>query len=189
MGVSFHLAAARAFRSSRLSRAAFAIALLCMACDESCSCSSRTSSGSTMPALSPSVASSEERQPVSLVRLIGQPEAFRGERVQVIGFVSIEREGTAIYLHKEDFLQGIAPNGIWLDLERAKVPTPRQSGYAIVEGRFDPTVHGHLGLFPGGIYEIDRVTPLPSRADFAPPPTHPALPPIDAGPSGNAPPR
>jgi hypothetical protein len=137
-----------------------------------------------MPTPAPSAGSSAELQPVSLVRLIAQPEAFRGARVQVVGFVSIEREGTAVYLHKEDFLQGIAPNGIWLDLEKANMTIPPESGYAIVEGRFDPTVHGHMGLFPGGIDEIDRVTPLPSRAEFV---RAPRAPMFDAGPSGKPP--
>jgi hypothetical protein len=121
-----------------------------------------------------------------MVQLLAQPEAFRAARVQVIGFVSVEREGTAIYLHKEDFLQGISPNAVWLDLERALVIPPQKSGSAIVEGRFNPDEHGHMHLFSGALEEVDRVTPLPSRSEFAPPPPRPAAP--DAGPlSGPAP--
>jgi hypothetical protein len=128
---------------------------------------------------------SSER-PVSILQLLAQPEQFHGARVQVVGFVSVEREATAVYLHKEDFLQGLTPNAIWLDLEGAKVSVPQKSGYTIVEGRFDPTQHGHMGLFAGGIDQIDRLTPMPSRVEFAPPPRVPTF---EAGPLPSAMPR
>jgi hypothetical protein len=122
------------------------------------------------------------------MQLIAQPEQFHGARVQLVGFVSIEREETAVYLHKEDFLQGLTANAVWLDLEKAGVNLPQKSGYAIVEGRFDRTQHGHMGMFAAGIDQIDRVTPMPSRAEFAPPTRAPMF---DAGPLPSAmpPPR
>ena len=46
-----------------------------------------------------------------------------------------------------------------LDLEGARVALPQKSGYAIVEGRFDPNQRGNMGLFAGGIDQIDRLTP------------------------------
>jgi hypothetical protein len=172
-------------------RMALASALLGISCDESCTCSSNTFSRSetmttasaTAPAASAPLPSD---RPVSILQLIAQPELFQGVRVQVVGFVSIEREGTAVYLHKEDYLQGLTANAVWLDLERARVNLPQKSGYTIVEGRFDRTQHGHMGMFAGGIDQIDRLTPMPSRADFAPTPRAPTF---DAGPLPSAMPR
>lgn len=53
-------------------------------------------------------------QDVSLIQLIAQPEKFEGKRVRFIGFLRIEFEGNAIYLHREDFDHGITKNGLWL---------------------------------------------------------------------------
>jgi hypothetical protein len=180
------------FRYAR--RVALASALLGISCNESCTCTSNTFSRSdTAPAASEvpgatptgSAQLSSDR-PVSILQIIAQPELFHGARVQVVGFVSIEREGTALYLHKEDFLEGLTANAVWLDLERARVNLPQKSGYTIVEGRFDPTQHGHMGMFAAGIDQIDRLSPMPSRADFAPPPRAPTF---DAGPLPSAMPR
>ncbi|MBF9140172.1 hypothetical protein [Hymenobacter properus] len=50
---------------------------------------------------------------VSLVKLIANPEKYDGKTIQVIGFLNLEFEGDAIYLHKEDFDQGLTRNGFW----------------------------------------------------------------------------
>jgi len=182
---------ARASSFRHACRVAFASALVCISCNESCTCTTNTLSRSETLSAAPATTTapssqSSSDQPVSIVRLIAQPEQFRGARVQVVGFVSIDREATAVYLHKEDFLQGLTANAVWLDLEGALVNRPPKSGYAIVEGRFDPSLHGHMDLFAGGIDQIDRVTPMPSRAEFAPPPRAPTF---DAGPLPSAMPR
>jgi hypothetical protein len=59
---------------------------------------------------------SSPQQPlaVSLVRLIATPQAFDGKYVQVTGFVGIEHEGTAIYLHRDDWQHMLTKNGVWL---------------------------------------------------------------------------
>lgn len=53
-------------------------------------------------------------QDVSLIQLIAQPEKFEGKRVRFIGFLRIEFEGNAIYLHREDFDHGIEKNALWV---------------------------------------------------------------------------
>jgi hypothetical protein len=100
---------------------------------------------------------------VSIIELISRPELFHGKQVRVIGYVRLEFEGNAIYLSKESHEAGIFKNALWLD------PPPRsplaQKGaswgprYAIVEGRFDATDHGHLGLFSGAITDTTRLDP------------------------------
>ena len=190
--VSVEVEVARGGSSCHAYRVTLASVLFCISCNESCTCTSSTLSRSeaftAAPAASTTTSAgvSAETRQVSMVQLLAQPEAFHGARVQLVGFVSIEREGTAVYLHKEDFLQGITPNAVWLDLEGALVTLPQKSGYAIVEGRFNPTQRGHMGLFAGGIGQIDRLTPMPSRAEFAAPGR--ALT-FDAGPLPSALPR
>ena len=75
---------------------------------------------------------------VSLINLIATPKDFDGKRVRVIGFARLEFEGNAIYLHREDYLQGITKNGLWLDVENAskKSATEANNRYVIVEGVF-----------------------------------------------------
>src|SRR5688572_1743850 len=53
---------------------------------------------------------------VSIVELIANPERFQHKRVVVVGFLALQFEHSALYLHKEDFDSGITKNGIWLSL-------------------------------------------------------------------------
>jgi hypothetical protein len=99
---------------------------------------------------------------VSLVTLIANPQQYEGKVVRVIGFVQLEFEGNAIYLHEEDFRRAITENGLWLD-----VPTGFRGwsagSYAIVEGTFTGRQHGHMGLFSGEIQHVTRLEPWLGR--------------------------
>jgi hypothetical protein len=53
---------------------------------------------------------------VSIVQLIANPERYDGKRVQFIGFLRIEFEGTAVYLHREDYEWGIGKNALWINI-------------------------------------------------------------------------
>ena len=59
---------------------------------------------------------SSPQQPLSLslLQLIATPDAFEGKYVRVHGFVRIEHEGTAVYLHREDSEHMLTKNGLWL---------------------------------------------------------------------------
>ncbi len=96
---------------------------------------------------------------VSLVELIATPATFAHKRVRVMGFVSLEFEGDAIYLHREDWQHALMRNGIWLDVSGldggSRLRT--RAGYAIVEGTFDPQKHGHMALFSGSIDNVTRL--------------------------------
>ncbi|HEX5889412.1 MAG TPA: hypothetical protein VFY61_11940 [Pyrinomonadaceae bacterium] len=97
---------------------------------------------------------------VSLVQLIANPNEYDGKFVRVIGFVSVEFEGTAVYLHQEDFKYDITQNAIWLemDFERNKKLNQR---YVLIEGTFDANHNGHKGLFSGSIKDIKRLQVWP----------------------------
>jgi hypothetical protein len=81
----------------------------------------------------------------------------------VIGYVAMEFEGTAIFLHEEDYARAIVRNGLWLDRDpNGAFPFP-QPGYAVVEGRYDPDQHGHMALFSGTLTQIGRLEPWAGR--------------------------
>lgn len=98
---------------------------------------------------------------VSLISLIATPKDFDGKRVRVIGFARLEFEGNAIYIHREDYLQGITKNGLWLDVELAskKSVTEANNRYVLVEGVFSMKDQGHLGLWSGSIQKVTRMDP------------------------------
>jgi len=104
-------------------------------------------------------AASAQSVDVSLINLIATPREFDGKQVRVIGFARLEFEGNAIYLHREDYLQGITKNGLWLDVERLpkKSSASVNNRYVIVEGVFSMTDKGHLGLWSGSIQKVTRM--------------------------------
>jgi hypothetical protein len=108
---------------------------------------------------SPLLASAEPVD-ASLIALIASPREFDGKQVRIVGFLRLEFEGNAIYLHKEDYLRGITKNGLWMEMESAskKVPGPGDQ-YVIVEGTFSMQDQGHMGLWSGSIHKVTRVDP------------------------------
>jgi hypothetical protein len=91
---------------------------------------------------------------ISLLQLIATPERFDHKLVSVIGFVRLEFEGNALYLHEDDYKFGITKNGVWLSgvvqskfSGRRAIPTDRE--YILVTGYFRAKQHGHMGLFSG----------------------------------------
>lgn len=95
---------------------------------------------------------------VSLVRLIADPKNYHGKVVRVIGFVSLEFEGSAIYLHQEDYKQGIHKNGLWIDVTEdiRKKKAQMDKKYVLLEGTFNEKETGHMGLWSGSIQKISR---------------------------------
>ena len=99
-------------------------------------------------------------QDVSIIQLIAQPEKFQGKRVRFIGFLRIEFEGTAIYLHREDFDHSIPLNALWVDIP-ADMTKKQQAEvdmrYVICVGVFRADIHGHMGMFGGEITKLQRL--------------------------------
>ena len=102
---------------------------------------------------------------VSLINLIATPADFDGKQVRVKGFARVEFEGSAIYLHRDDYLYGIAKNGLWLDLEMAssKSAASADKRYVLIEGVFSMKEQGHFGMWSGSIKHISRIQPWPAR--------------------------
>ena len=93
---------------------------------------------------------------VSIVQLIATPEKFDGKIVRIVGFMCIAFEGDAIYLHREDFEQSLVRNALWVNLPEDRDESLSQK-YVILEGTFDATDHGRMGLFSGAIKKVTRM--------------------------------
>jgi hypothetical protein len=87
---------------------------------------------------------------VSLVQLIAQADRNDGLKVRVVGYFKVEGTGAVLYLHKEDAEQGIAANGIWLELEGAPA-SKVTSGWVVIEGTFSAINKGKDAQYSGSI--------------------------------------
>ena len=100
-------------------------------------------------------------QTVSLVALIATPERYEGKKVQVIGYVVLEFEGTAVYLHEEDAKHMLTSNGLWIDFGKAERSLVKngeaQPQYAIIDGVVHGGMRGHMGLWSGSLTNLTRL--------------------------------
>jgi hypothetical protein len=98
---------------------------------------------------------------ISLIRLIATPEKYDGKQIQVRGYINLEFEGNAIYLHKEDYTKSLTSNGFWVDFSKEisekKNLNDYNKKYVIIVGTFDMKSNGHMGLFGGTIKNITRL--------------------------------
>jgi hypothetical protein len=110
---------------------------------------------------------------VSLIQLIANPASFDGKRVLLTGYVVLESENTAVYLHESDARYGIARSGLWLAMplggesHRARF----HQRYVLIEGTFNARRRGHLELFSGTLEDVGRfelVEPRPGPLTPAP---------------------
>jgi len=97
---------------------------------------------------------------ISVVRLIVIPEKYHDKQIQIEGYINLEFEGNAIYLHKEDCDKGLTRNGFWVSfsdkLDKGEIQKLNKS-YVLIEGTFDMNSRGHMGLFGGEIKNITRI--------------------------------
>ena len=126
-----------------------------------------TSSDSLTTAKEPSStqATMVDESPVtttSLVKLIATPDKFDGRRIIVMGFMNVEFEGNAVYLHKDDFENNLFSNGLWIDLteqQKREIDSLNlNKNYVLLEGTFNASGNGHFGLWSGEINEITGIT-------------------------------
>lgn len=96
---------------------------------------------------------------VPLVQLIATPDRYDGVLVRTIGFLWLEFEGNALYLHREDYENAIIKQSVWLDFPGEPTADQRalRGNYVLVEGVFNAKRSGHLGLHTGAIEKINRL--------------------------------
>jgi hypothetical protein len=93
---------------------------------------------------------------VSMVELLANPEKYDRKRVRVLGYIHFEFEGNAVYLHKEDEANRLYPNGLWVSLADGVSSPDCQDAYVLIEGTFQASDRGHLGLWSGAVTETTR---------------------------------
>ncbi|HPA71606.1 MAG TPA: hypothetical protein PKY31_05015 [Spirochaetota bacterium] len=93
---------------------------------------------------------------VSIIQLIANPALYHGKKVIVSGFLNIEFEGTAIYLHRDDCTFSQYSNGLWCSINETRYGKYNKR-YVVMEGVFNREMKGHLGLWSGSIENIERV--------------------------------
>ena len=101
---------------------------------------------------------SPQPEDASIIRLIANPKEYDGKIVRLIGYVNLEFEGNAIYLHKEDCKRGIDANGLWLNVDEQVRKNRKRyhHKYILIEGTFDAKDKGHLNGWPGAVGKITR---------------------------------
>jgi hypothetical protein len=105
-------------------------------------------------------ASAGQPTDVSIIQLIADPQRFDGQAIRVVGFLRLEFEGNAVYLHREDFEKSLLQNGIWIELTESQLrsSTKLNNGYVLIEGTFSSSEKGHLGIWPGSLQRVSRLS-------------------------------
>jgi hypothetical protein len=98
---------------------------------------------------------------ISIIRLIASPEQYHGKRVNLVGFLRLEFEGDAIYLHREDYLNVLMSNAVGLIVPDPKIFSKHDRQYVVVEGTSEKCDDARLTCrFSGHIKDIVRLVPL-----------------------------
>lgn len=102
---------------------------------------------------------SQHTQDVSVINLIATPGNYNGRKVRLIGYLHIEFEGDNLYLHKDDYDNGISKNAVWVDITGLTKDSLKNYSdhYVILEGTFDSQMDGHMGMNSGSIKSITRL--------------------------------
>lgn len=103
---------------------------------------------------------------VSIITLLAESAKKIPYRVQVSGFLMLEFEGNALYLHREDYQEGLARNAIRLSLtpEQQKNYKDLAGGYVVVEASFQKRSDSE-DTFTGSLFNVRQIRKTLSRVD------------------------
>jgi hypothetical protein len=119
--------------------------------------------------LLPPSASAQDPVFTSMVQLLAHPKKYHGKRVDVFGYLHVKFEGNAIYLSKTDADYINPKHAFWTQYRQGVTlrASNRKKGaslsefdckYVSIQGVFDSTDFGHMGLFAGAIRDISHVS-------------------------------
>lgn len=100
---------------------------------------------------------------ISMVALLSTPKVHDGQLVRVVGVLRIQFEGTALFLSREHYQQGVESNALWLspDLTSLKASAEELSRfngcYVLVEGTFQALNDSQLGPRSGAVDAVQRI--------------------------------
>ncbi len=104
-------------------------------------------------------ASADEILDISAIQLVATPTSFDGKKVRLIGYLHLEFEGDAIYLHREDYDKSISKNSLAIELSKSQTVKwlKLNNCYVIIEGYFSSTNKGHFQMRSGSLRNIERL--------------------------------
>jgi hypothetical protein len=116
-------------------------------------------------------ASHSPAEQVSIIQLIADPGKYDGHRVDLQGFLSVEFEGTAVYLSRDDYEHLITKNAIWVAFDKKALPQAQQlhEQYVFVTATFYAKHLGHMSLFSGELRDVERVNACLDRTKMSHP--------------------
>ena len=114
----------------------------------------------TIEGSGPSRKASPNPKPASIVAMIAAPAKYDGQRIQTIGFLDVEFEGHALYLHEEDYRYSISRNAVELVLTKPQEDQFKKLSltHVIVEGSFSASGDEMYG---GSLRDITRLETWP----------------------------
>jgi hypothetical protein len=102
--------------------------------------------------------------PASIVTLLAQPASNIVKRVQVAGFLVLDFEGEALYLHKEDYQEGLTRNAIRMALtpEQMKQYQNLAGSYVSIEASFIKRRNSE-DIFTSSLFDVKEIRKTLSR--------------------------
>jgi hypothetical protein len=110
--------------------------------------------------------SEKNAEKISLVQLIANPKKYDGKVIEVIGFLSLEFEGRALYLHKDDYEYFNLKNGVSI-LASISEEEKKNCDLKIVSiiGKFQLKIH-NLGTDWSGWLITKKIEPAITREEL-----------------------
>ena len=110
----------------------------------------------------------DKPQSVSIIQLVSDPNSFSQKKIVVFGYINIEHEGNALFLHREHAEYWIIENAIWINVadidNKLYLKMKALSGnYVCLRGYFDANYKGYPSNFCGTLTKVDYVELLKKR--------------------------
>jgi hypothetical protein len=97
---------------------------------------------------------------VSIIQLIANPKNYDGKKVSIVGYLNVTVDGDELYLHEEDYIRGIGPDGLWIVLRPELRRDERLDlHYVFITGQFVAGPRGQYTEASGGFVDVTRCTP------------------------------
>lgn len=98
----------------------------------------------------------------SVSKLISDPKAYDQKKVRVVGYVTLQFEGSGIYSSQRDMEQSATKMGLWLSLSHDQFVAKKEftKKKCVVEAHFSSRNKGHLGLWGGGLERVTKLEPV-----------------------------
>ena len=93
---------------------------------------------------------------ISLVQLLANPAKYDGNRVRVVGYIHLEADNDAIYLHREDEENHLRRNGVRVAFTQGQSFEGCQDAYVLLEGVFQARASGRMALWSGAITHVTK---------------------------------